>query len=90
MQGWAAQGRGFHMRRPGGGWEGWRWAGGARRFPRTLHACFLLQVKSIEEEEFCAIPMGGALPKVPQRVIGVGGTAGMVHPSTGKLPGCKA
>ena len=44
-----------------------------------------VQVKSIEEEEFCAIPMGGVLPRVPQKVIGVGGTAGMVHPSTGEL-----
>ena len=37
----------------------------------------------IEEEEYCLIPMGGVLPKHPQRVLGVGGTAGMVHPSTG-------
>ena len=29
--------------------------------------------------------MGGCLPVVPQRVIGVGGTAGMVHPSTGYM-----
>lgn len=27
--------------------------------------------------------MGGVLPKHPQRVLGLGGTAGMVHPSTG-------
>lgn len=27
--------------------------------------------------------MGGALPTLPQRVLGLGGTAGMVHPSTG-------
>lgn len=27
--------------------------------------------------------MGGVLPRVPQRVLGIGGTAGMVHPSTG-------
>ena len=43
------------------------------------------QVVSIEEEEFCSIPMGGVLPAMPQRVIGVGGTAGMVHPSTGYM-----
>ncbi len=43
------------------------------------------QVLSVEEEEFCAIPMGGCLPARPQRVIGVGGTAGMVHPSTGYM-----
>lgn len=36
----------------------------------------VLQVLSIEEEEFCAIPMGGVLPMRPQRVIGIGGTAG--------------
>nr|WJE87832.1 lycopene beta-cyclase [Chlorella sorokiniana] len=44
-----------------------------------------LKVLSIEEEEFCAIPMGGVLPMRPQRVIGIGGTAGMVHPSTGYM-----
>ncbi len=27
--------------------------------------------------------MGGVLPVIPQRVLGIGGTAGMVHPSTG-------
>eukprot|EP00878_Enallax_costatus_P018860 GHUV01019880.1.p1 GENE.GHUV01019880.1~~GHUV01019880.1.p1 ORF type:complete len:433 (+),score=152.84 GHUV01019880.1:416-1714(+) len=42
-----------------------------------------IKVKSIEEEEYCLIPMGGVLPKHPQRVLGIGGTAGMVHPSTG-------
>ena len=26
---------------------------------------------------------GGVLPTLPQRTLGVGGTAGMVHPSTG-------
>lgn len=44
-----------------------------------------IKIVSIEEEEYCAIPMGGCLPKVPQRVIGIGGTAGMVHPSTGYM-----
>lgn len=44
-----------------------------------------IKIKSMEEEEYCAIPMGGILPRVPQRVIGVGGTAGMVHPSTGYM-----
>ena len=42
-----------------------------------------IRVKSIEEEEYCLIPMGGVLPRLPQRVLGIGGTAGMVHPSTG-------
>jgi len=44
-----------------------------------------LKVKAIEDEEYCAIPMGSVLPQIPQRVIGVGGTAGMVHPSTGYM-----
>lgn len=44
-----------------------------------------IKIKSIEDEEYCAIPMGGVLPKIPQRVIGIGGTAGMVHPSTGYM-----
>ena len=41
------------------------------------------QIRAVEEEEYCLIPMGGVLPRVPQRVLGIGGTAGMVHPSTG-------
>ncbi|GAB4843916.1 Lycopene beta cyclase, chloroplastic [Ancistrocladus abbreviatus] len=44
-----------------------------------------ITVKSIEEDERCIIPMGGPLPVIPQRVIGIGGTAGMVHPSTGYM-----
>ena len=40
--------------------------------------------RKIEEDEYCLIPMGGVLPRVPQRVLGIGGTAGMVHPSTGR------
>ena len=47
------------------------------------HLGFWLQIRAIEEEEYCLIPMGGVLPRVPQRVLGIGGTAGMVHPSTG-------
>ena len=42
-----------------------------------------VKIKAVEEEEFCLIPMGGTLPKLPQRVLGIGGTGGMVHPSTG-------
>mmetsp|Transcript_97540 Transcript_97540/g.134155 ORF Transcript_97540/g.134155 Transcript_97540/m.134155 type:complete len:427 (-) Transcript_97540:333-1613(-) len=38
---------------------------------------------SIAEEEYCYIPMGGALPDPTQRVIPVGGAANTVHPSTG-------
>lgn len=44
-----------------------------------------IKVKSIEEDEHCVIPMGGPLPILPQRVLGIGGTAGMVHPSTGYM-----
>ncbi len=43
-----------------------------------------MQVVRIEEEEECLIPMGSVLPQIPQRVLGIGGTAGMVHPSTGE------
>jgi len=38
-----------------------------------------------EEEEFCYIPMGGALPKRGQRIIGFGGAGGIVHPATGYM-----
>ena len=48
-----------------------------------VHQC--LQVQKIVEEEYCLIPMGGTLPKRDQRTIGVGGTAGLVHPSTGYM-----
>ncbi len=44
-----------------------------------------ITVQEIEEEEYCLIPMGGVLPTNPQRVLGIGGTAGMVHPSTGYM-----
>ena len=42
-------------------------------------------MKYIVEEEYCLIPMGGVLPVHGQRVLGIGGTAGMVHPSTGYM-----
>ena len=42
-----------------------------------------IKVSNIEEEEFCYIPMGGPLPAKDQRVVGFGGAAAMVHPSTG-------
>ncbi|MQL83686.1 hypothetical protein Taro_016189 [Colocasia esculenta] len=44
-----------------------------------------IKIKSVEEDERCVIPMGGPLPVLPQRVMGIGGTAGMVHPSTGYM-----
>lgn len=42
-----------------------------------------ISVIDIEEEEFCYIPMGGALPAKDQRVVAFGGASAMVHPSTG-------
>eukprot|EP00899_Mesostigma_viride_P022219 jgi/Mesvir1/3181/Mv16339-RA.1 len=42
-----------------------------------------VKVLEIEEDEYCLIPMGGALPTLPQRVLGIGGSAGHVHPCTG-------
>jgi len=42
-----------------------------------------ITVTDIEEEEYCYIPMGGPLPVKDQRVVGFGGAAAMVHPSTG-------
>jgi lycopene beta-cyclase len=44
-----------------------------------------IKVNKVHEEEYCLIPMGSSLPFVPQRVVGIGGTAGMVHPSTGYM-----
>jgi capsanthin/capsorubin synthase len=44
-----------------------------------------IKVKRVIEEEKCVIPMGGSLPRIPQRIVGVGGTAGLVHPSTGYM-----
>jgi len=38
---------------------------------------------SVREEEYCYIPMGGALPLPSQRIIPVGGAANTVHPATG-------
>mmetsp|Transcript_5451 Transcript_5451/g.7730 ORF Transcript_5451/g.7730 Transcript_5451/m.7730 type:complete len:613 (+) Transcript_5451:134-1972(+) len=52
-----------------------------RCFQRLEHLG--IKVVDIEEEEFCYIPMGGSLPLKDQRVIGLGGGAAMVHPSTG-------
>jgi lycopene beta-cyclase len=42
-----------------------------------------VKITDIEEEEYCYIPMGGALPAKDQRVIGFGGATATVHPSTG-------
>jgi lycopene beta-cyclase len=42
-----------------------------------------IDVIKVIEEEYCYIPMGGALPARDQRILGLGGAASMVHPSTG-------
>jgi lycopene beta-cyclase len=42
-----------------------------------------IKVTKLYEEEFCYIPMGGALPARDQRILALGGAAVMVHPSTG-------
>lgn len=42
-----------------------------------------IEVLKTYEEEFCYIPMGGALPAKDQRVVALGGSAAMVHPATG-------
>jgi lycopene beta-cyclase len=42
-----------------------------------------IRITELHEEEFCYIPMGGALPAKDQRIIAIGGAAAMVHPSTG-------
>jgi len=52
-----------------------------RCFQRLEHLG--IKVKNIEEEEYCYIPMGGPLPQRNQRIVGFGGGAVMVHPSTG-------
>jgi hypothetical protein len=61
----------------------------AMSFQECKERCFQrlkylgINVEDIEEEEFCYIPMGGALPIKDQRVVALGGAAAMVHPSTG-------
>jgi lycopene beta-cyclase len=52
-----------------------------RCFTRLEHLG--IKVIDVEEEEFCYIPMGGALPAKDQRVVAFGGASAMVHPSTG-------
>jgi capsanthin/capsorubin synthase len=44
-----------------------------------------IRVTRLIEDEKCLIPMGGPLPKIPQPVMGFGGTSGVVHPSTGYM-----
>ena len=44
-----------------------------------------IRVKRVLEDEKCLIPMGGPLPRIPQSVMAIGGTSGVVHPSTGYM-----
>ncbi|GER25376.1 lycopene beta-cyclase [Striga asiatica] len=41
-----------------------------------------IRVREVVEDEKCAILMGGPLPRIPQRVVAMGGNSGLVHPST--------
>eukprot|EP00191_Tetraselmis_sp_GSL018_P008538 CAMPEP_0177594828 /NCGR_PEP_ID=MMETSP0419_2-20121207/9998_1 /TAXON_ID=582737 /ORGANISM="Tetraselmis sp., Strain GSL018" /LENGTH=491 /DNA_ID=CAMNT_0019086181 /DNA_START=226 /DNA_END=1701 /DNA_ORIENTATION=+ len=44
-----------------------------------------IKVTKVTEEEYCLIPMGGELPVLRQRTLAIGGSAGLVHPSTGYM-----
>jgi len=44
-------------------------------------------IAAVEHEEFCLFPMNPPLPALNQRVVGFGGSAGMVHPASGFMVG---
>nr|ATD53301.1 lycopene beta-cyclase [Sargassum thunbergii] len=44
-----------------------------------------ITVAKVLDEEFCYIPMGGAMPKLDQRVVAFGGAAALVHAATGYM-----
>lgn len=48
-------------------------------------AYYGIEVSKILDEEFCLIPMGGAMPELRQRVVAFGGAAALVHPATGYM-----
>ena len=51
---------------------------------RLLKKCHALGLAgTVQEEEFCRIKMGGALPALEQPLLGFGSAAGLVHPATG-------
>jgi lycopene epsilon-cyclase len=54
----------------------------AARLSRRLHRMGIHRRRVLEEEQVC-IRMGGALPRVGQRLLGFGAAAGLVHPATG-------
>jgi lycopene cyclase-like protein len=55
----------------------------ARLYRRLAHTG--IQVLAVHAEEHCTIPMDAPLPRLPQRVVGFGGAAGMVNPATGYM-----
>lgn len=54
-----------------------------RALCRLKHLGMTIRPGSVQEEEYCYIPMGGNLPDLGQRIVAVGGAAATVHPSTG-------
>nr|ATD53299.1 lycopene beta-cyclase [Undaria pinnatifida] len=44
-----------------------------------------IEVTKVMDEEFCYIPMGGAMPVLTQRVVAFGGASGLVHAATGYM-----
>ncbi|GMN46869.1 hypothetical protein TIFTF001_016041 [Ficus carica] len=51
-----------------------------------LRLCHLgIRAKKIIQEEKSLIPMGGPLPRIPQNVMAISGSSGLVHPSTGYM-----
>jgi len=54
-----------------------------RAMARLAHLGMKVRASSVQDEEYCYIPMGGNLPDLTQRVVAVGGAAATVHPSTG-------
>eukprot|EP00746_Dinoflagellata_sp_MGD_P005131 gnl/MRDRNA2_/MRDRNA2_109938_c0_seq1.p1 gnl/MRDRNA2_/MRDRNA2_109938_c0~~gnl/MRDRNA2_/MRDRNA2_109938_c0_seq1.p1 ORF type:complete len:641 (+),score=72.68 gnl/MRDRNA2_/MRDRNA2_109938_c0_seq1:75-1997(+) len=54
-----------------------------RLYRRLSNLNISIPQSAIIEEEASWIPLGGALPKAPQKVIGFGAAAGLVHPASG-------
>lgn len=57
-----------------------------QRLRQRLDHCGAV-LDEILHEEFCLFPMNPPLPERPQRVVGFGGAAGMVHPASGFMVG---
>ena len=56
-----------------------------RLLQRLLHSG--VTISAIHHEEFCLFPMDPPLPDLNQRVLGFGGSGGMVHPASGFMVG---